>query len=145
MLAILHALPSLRWQECLIGVLTLATILLWKKTRSRIPGYLVGLLIASVLGLVFNHWTDLHIATIDDRFHYQLDGRTLPGIPGILPQFVLPWNWPDTHGASITLSLATFKTLLGAAFAIAVLGALESLLSWWTIATRPTNSPTFRM
>lgn len=127
-LAILHALPSLRWQECLIGVLTLVTIILWKKTRSRIPGYLVGLLIASVLGLVFNHWTELHIATIDDRFHYQLGGQTLPGIPGIVPQFVLPWNWPDTHGASITLSWTTFKTLLGAAFAIAVLGALESLL-----------------
>jgi len=127
-LAIAHALPSLRWQECLIGIVTLGTIVLWKKTRSRMPGYLMGLLLASLLGAGLNHWTGLHIATINDRFHYQLDGRTLPGIPGILPQFVLPWQWPGAHGASITLSLATFKTLLGAAFAIAVLGALESLL-----------------
>lgn len=127
-MAILDALPSLRWQECLIGVVTLVTIVLWKKTRSRIPGYLAGLILASLLGAGFNHWTGLHIITIDERFHYQLGGQTLPGIPGMLPQFVLPWHWPDAHGSSITLSLATFKTLLGAAFAIAVLGALESLL-----------------
>jgi len=128
LLGIVQALPSLRWQECLVGAMTFGIILAWKQTRSRIPAYLIALVIASLFTAGFNHWSDLHITTIDDRFNYLLNGQTLPGIPGILPQFVLPWHWPDAHGGEIVLSLASFKTLLGAAFAIAVLGALESLL-----------------
>jgi SulP family sulfate permease len=128
-LAIIQALPTLRWQELLIGVVSFSIIMLWKKIHSRIPGYLIALLVGSLLGLAFNHWTnDLHITTIATRFSYELGGQTLPGIPGTIPQFVLPWNWPGADGQAMQLSLATFKTLLGAAFAIAVLGALESLL-----------------
>ncbi|MCO6063171.1 SulP family inorganic anion transporter, partial [Pseudomonas sp. MOB-449] len=55
---------------------------------------------------------------------YSLDGVTHPGIPPYLPGFALPWQLPD----AAPLSLALVRELLAPAMAIAMLGAIESLL-----------------
>ena len=47
------------------------------------------------------------------------------GIPQLLPQLVLPWDMP---GSSFTLSWDSLRALLPAAFSMAMLGAIESLL-----------------
>lgn len=62
------------------------------------------------------------IATIGTRFHTVIDGVEVPGIPSTLPVPALPW-------AELDLDFAKLRALLPAAFAIALLGAIESLLS----------------
>jgi SulP family sulfate permease len=53
----------------------------------------------------------------------------VPGIPRLPPLPVLPWNLPGPGGAPFHLNLATLRLLAPAAIAIALLGAIESLLS----------------
>jgi SulP family sulfate permease len=66
------------------------------------------------------------MSTIGSQFHYVLaDGSQGNGIPQLLPQLVLPWDLP---GSSFTLSWASLQALLPAAFSMALLGAIESLL-----------------
>ena len=67
-----------------------------------------------------------HVATIGSQFHYILaDGSQGNGIPQLLPQLVLPWNMPESN---FTLSWSSLQALLPAAFSMAMLGAIESLL-----------------
>ena len=67
-----------------------------------------------------------HVATIGSQFHYILtDGSQGNGIPQLLPQLVLPWDMP---GSDFTLSWSSLQALLPAAFSMAMLGAIESLL-----------------
>ena len=67
-----------------------------------------------------------HVATIGSQFHYVLaDGSQGSGIPQLLPQLVLPRDMP---GSSFTLSWDSLRALLPAAFSMAMLGAIESLL-----------------
>ena len=46
---ILRSLPTINWQETLIGGFTLTVLLLWPRLRSKIPGHLVALLTGSVV------------------------------------------------------------------------------------------------
>ena len=122
----LRALPTLQWQEALIGLSTLAVIFLWKKVPLRIPGYLVAMLLGTGLALVFNQSAALpDVDTIATRFSYTLDGKTFSGIPPIAPRFSLPWG---TETTSLAELFSLSQTLFSAAFAIAILGGLESLL-----------------
>ena len=67
-----------------------------------------------------------HLATIGSQFHYVLaDGSQGNGIPQLLPQLVLPWDLPNSE---FTLTWDSIRTLLPAAFSMAMLGAIESLL-----------------
>src|SRR5690606_851350 len=69
------------------------------------------------------------VDTIGSRFSYLLpDGTTGAGIPPILPEFVWPWHQPGADGRPIGLSWTLLQLLLPAAFSIARLGAIESLL-----------------
>ncbi|MGD2119634.1 MAG: C4-dicarboxylic acid transporter DauA [Chromatiales bacterium] len=126
---IIQASPGLDWQESLIGMITLAVLLVWPKMRSRIPGHLVALLIGTVAAWLLGQFVEgFGVATIGSRFSYEINGITGQGIPPLLPQFEWPWLLPDANGAPIGLSFGLVHTLLGAAITIAVLGALESLL-----------------
>ena len=127
--ALAVALPTLRWQELTIGALTLTTLILWKKVPGRIPAYLVALLVGSVTALLFNHNDALpDVDTIASRFHFDLNGFSGSGIPPVAPHFLLPWQLPGPDGQPIGLSWDLLRALLGPAFSIALLGALESLL-----------------
>ena len=56
------------------------------------------------------------------------DGTTGHGIPNVLPEFALPWNIPNAQGEVINWNFDRIQDLLPAAFSMAVLGAIESLL-----------------
>src|SRR5690554_7751455 len=69
------------------------------------------------------------VETIGSRFSYLMpDGSTGAGIPTFLPDFAWPWQQAGADGQPLGLSWDLFRELIPAAFAIAMLGAIESLL-----------------
>ena len=123
--ALAMALPTINVGDAAIGVVTLGTLILWPRLGIRLPGHLPALLAGCAVMLVVNLLGG-DVATIGSQFHYQLaDGTQGNGIPQLLPQLVLPWDMP---GSSFTLSWASLQALLPAAFSMAMLGAIESLL-----------------
>lgn len=124
-----HALPTLNLGDLIVGLATLLVLTQWRRLRLPIPGHLpaviVGTLVALVLGLF-----DFNLATIGSAFTYTLpDGTTGQGIPSVLPELTLPWHIPNRNGELVEWNFATMQALLPAAFSMAVLGAIESLLS----------------
>lgn len=122
-----QALPSLRFADALIGALTLATLILWPRLVPKIPGHLAALAVGTLAGLAMVHFGQ-GPETLGERFHYQQDGLTLPGIPPMLPDFAWPWELAGADGAPLGLSFELLRALLPSALAIAMLGAIESLL-----------------
>ncbi|ANJ91597.1 C4-dicarboxylic acid transporter DauA [Serratia plymuthica] len=126
--ALVQALPTLDIGDTLIGAVTLLILVLWPKLGVRVPGHLPALLAGmAVMGILalFDH----QVATIGSRFSYLLaDGSRGHGIPPILPQLMLPWDLPAADGKPMPLSWQTLSALLPAAFSMAMLGAIESLL-----------------
>ena len=51
------------------------------------------------------------------------------GIPPLPPLPILPWHLHDAAQSGFTLDYQTIRALLPAAFAIAMLGAIESLMA----------------
>lgn len=126
---IFQALPTLNWHEAGVGLLTLVTLFWWRSLESKIPPHLIGLIVGSGIAWLANLFLpNFEVATIGSSFHYVVDGIVGNGIPPFLPEFTLPWNFPDKTGHPIGLSFELIRSLMGAAFAIAILGALESLL-----------------
>lgn len=129
-IALWHALPTSRWPDAIAAGATLAVLVLLPRFTKRIPAPLVALP-AAALGayIVGRVWPAYSVATIQDRFSYVLDGVTRPGIPQLAPHFAWPWQLPGPDGAPLKLTLELVRALAGSAFAIAILGAIESLLS----------------
>ncbi|MDQ6962480.1 MAG: C4-dicarboxylic acid transporter DauA [Mariprofundaceae bacterium] len=126
---IIYALPSLQWQEILIASITLFVLIAWPKCNSSIPSHLVALAVGSALAYAGQYFIpSFSVATIGTAFHYSIDGILGHGIPPIAPQFAWPWQLPNAQGTPIGLSFDLISSLFGAAFAIAILGAIESLL-----------------
>lgn len=87
-----------------VGILSLSILLLWPRVSKRIPASLIAVLLtAAVVGLL-----DLPVNTIGDLYV----------ISSALPEFQMP-----------DLSYETVSAVLPDAFTIAVLAAIESLLS----------------
>lgn len=122
----LTALPTFRWQEAFVGFATLIIIFWWKKVPVRLPGYLVAMLLGTALATIFNH-TDIlpDVDTIATRFSYKVGELSFTGIPPMAPSFAMPWA---IEMDSLEEVYTLFTSLFGAALAIAILGALESLL-----------------
>ncbi len=130
MTVLLRALPSARWPEVTLGATTLAILIVWPSLSRRIPAPLVALTVASLLGVALDRWSGgAPVATIANRFHFLAGGVTHAGIPRLPPLPLLPWHLPDAAGAPIGLSFRLVRELIPSAFAIAMLGAIESLLS----------------
>lgn len=124
------ALPTMHASDFGIGVLTLALLILWPRIDGRVPAPLIALTVATTLAFVLGHTGGFHVATINSRFSYLAgDGLVRAGIPRIAPQPVLPWHLAGPHGEPLRLSFGLIRALLPSAFAIAMLGAIESLLS----------------
>ncbi|MFT4939704.1 MAG: SulP family sulfate permease [Paraglaciecola sp.] len=120
---------TIRWQEMLVGLSTLVLIFVWKRLNNRIPGYLVALCWGTLLALMFNSFDWLPgVETIASRFSYSLDGNLFSGIPPMAPAFSFPWQLPGADGGELQISVEFMRAMLQAAFTIAILGALESLL-----------------
>ena len=119
--ALAAALPSVRLWDVAAGVLTLTLLLLWPRLGSKVPAPLVALgLVAVAAVLAGPRLPGFEVATVASRFG---------GIPPQPPVPLLPWALPTPAGAHEGLSLDLFRSLLPSAFAIAMLGAMESLLS----------------
>ncbi|MCK0105203.1 C4-dicarboxylic acid transporter DauA [Marinobacter sp. S0848L] len=121
-------MPALDGMSTLVAAATLAVMLLWPRLRTPVPPHLPAVVIGSLLALWFNA-NGAAIETIGSRFSYLLpDGSTGAGIPPFLPEFTWPWQQLNADGEPVGLSWAMLQELLPAAFAIAMLGAIESLL-----------------
>jgi len=121
------ALPSANLGDGIIGIACLAILIVWPRWVPRIPGHLVALTIGALLGLALEHG-GLAVATLGERFSYMVEGVSHPGIPPFLPSFDWPWNLPGPDGQPLHLSYDLIRQLMAPAFAIAMLGAIESLL-----------------
>ncbi|HKI62685.1 MAG TPA: C4-dicarboxylic acid transporter DauA [Mariprofundaceae bacterium] len=137
--AIIQALPSIQWQEVFIALTTLTVLLTWNRLGTRIPSHLAALVIGTFLAWLGSISMDgFAVSTVASEFHYSFSvfpdagavgaAITGNGIPPLAPQFLWPWEQPDALGHPIGLSLHLLSTLFGAAIAIALLGAIESLL-----------------
>ncbi|MDO9281043.1 MAG: SulP family inorganic anion transporter [Methylotenera sp.] len=103
---LIQAVPTLQLETTALALLTLAVLLLSPRVFKRIPSPLIAMVVATVVQWFFNFE---HVATI---------GSAFGGIPQTLPHFQVP---------SVTFS--EVLKLIGPAFTIALLGAIESLLS----------------
>ena len=126
--AILTALPTISWANTAVGVVTLFILTQWHKLRLPVPGHLPAVIIGTLMALVLGQF-GFSVETIGTAFQYTLsDGTTGHGIPNVLPEFALPWNIPNAQGEVINWSFDRIQDILPAAFSMAVLGAIESLL-----------------
>jgi sulfate permease, SulP family len=124
------AMPAAHLPDLVIGAATLSILILWPRISSRVPGPLVALTITSVLAFALSRSVPgFQVATIGSRFSYIVDGVTHRGIPRLPPLPVLPWSLPGGGGQPLELSIELIRQLLPSAFTIAMLGAIESLLS----------------
>lgn len=110
--------------EFFIGALTLSLLIFWQKTKSKIPSALIALTITTIVVAFLNIYFNIDISTINSTFNYKIGSLEGTGIPPIPLQFSLPWSFL----APEDINFALIYKLLPHAIAIAVLGALESLL-----------------
>ncbi len=93
----------------IVGILSVVIIALTPKVSKKIPGSLVAIIVMTVAALILkNYFGVTTIETIGDRF----------SVSSAIP---------DAHMPAMTLD--TIKSLVAPALTIAVLGAIESLLS----------------
>lgn len=103
---------SLNFYSFGMAVVCLAVIFLWPKVTKKIPGSLIVIVLATLVNLLISHFAGenpvWHTDIIKDRY----------SIPNGLPKPALP-----------DFSLSTIKTVFPTACSIAILAAIESLLS----------------
>jgi sulfate permease, SulP family len=116
--------------ELLVGAVTFALLRLWPRVTTRLPPAIVALPIAALLAAAIP-WLvpGVQVATIASRFHTVMGGLTVDGIPPLPPMPLLPWLQPGPGGQPFELSFETLRAIVPSAFAVAMLGAIESLLS----------------
>jgi SulP family sulfate permease len=114
---------STRLAELLVAAATVILLRAIPRFIKSVPAPLLAIGLVSVATLLLHRaYPEFEIATIGSRFHTKVNGVVVAGIPPVLPAPALPWG-PSG------LSFATVRELVPSAFAIAMLGAIESLLS----------------
>lgn len=102
-------LGTIDWWSAMIGILSVCIIVVSPRFSKRIPGSLIAIILMTVVALLLKQYAGVTtIETIGDRF----------AISNQLPQAQLP-----------QLSWDVLKSLVSPAITIAILGAIESLLS----------------
>jgi len=128
--AMAAALPGMKWQELAIGAMTLAILIYWPRISRKAPGPLVALTAAALAAVALSGLGEGYaVDTLATRFSYEMEGQTHAGIPRMPPTFAWPWTWGGPGGEPLTLNIAFVRDLLPSALTIAMLGAIESLLS----------------
>jgi SulP family sulfate permease len=106
-----------------VAAVTLALLVLWPRVTRAVPAPLVAIGLVTAAATLLGHaWPAFHVATIGSRFHTTVGGHEVAGIPQVPPLPMVPWG----QGG---MTLAMVRELVSPAFAIAMLGAIESLLS----------------
>jgi SulP family sulfate permease len=105
MRVLFESAATVRWQTVAVSATALAIILFWPRITRRVPGSIVALLVTTVGAALLR----LPVETIGTRFG---------GIPQGFPHFA----FPSLHSEHIV-------PLLPSAFTVALLAAVESLLS----------------
>jgi SulP family sulfate permease len=110
-----------------IAAVTIGLLLGLPRVLKRVPAPLVALTLVSLLVLVCQHyWPGFHASTIGnlDKFSFKLGNEVRHGIPPLPPIPIVPWRL-----SGLSLDYHTIRELLPSAFAIAMLGAIESLMA----------------
>lgn len=97
------------WLTTAVGVVSILIIALTPKLSKKVPGSLLAIILMTIGVYFLNAYTDMHVTTIGDQF-----GEIKAAIPAL--------QMPD-------MSWENVKSLMPTAMVIAVLGAIESLLS----------------
>jgi sulfate permease, SulP family len=114
---------TMRIPEIIVAAVTFALLRLIPRVVKKIPAPLLAIGAVAIATALLHHYDPaFEVATIGSRFHAKVNGVDVAGIPPILPAPALPWG-------SAGLSFAAVRELVPSAFAIAMLGAIESLLS----------------
>lgn len=101
---IFRSISTINTTALLVGVISLVILIIWPYISKKIPGSLIAVLVSAALVKVM----DLNVNTIGDLYT----------ISSSLPHFTMP-----------TVTYDTVRNVLPDAFTIAVLAAIESLLS----------------
>lgn len=126
--ALLLAAESAYWPSMLVAAVTFLVMLQWPRLKTPIPPHLPAVVLGTVAALILA-WLDFPVETIGSRFAFTTaDGSAGSGIPDMLPSFAWPWSLPGADGQALVWSSEMVKDLLAAAFAMAMLAAIESLL-----------------
>jgi SulP family sulfate permease len=122
------AADTAHWPSMLVAVVTLLVMVRWPRLKSPIPPHLPAILAGTFVAWLLQWW-QWPVDTIGSRFQYiSADGITMAGIPNLLPSWQWPWLQPAADGSPLQWNSQVVKDLLAAAFAMAMLGAIESLL-----------------
>ncbi len=120
-LALWRALPSWRWVDALVGAVTLATLVLTTRLTRHVPAALVAIPLGALLALALQAANpDWSAETIQSRFG---------GVPQVPPALVVPWTVQDPSHGPLPFNWDAVRGLALSGLAIALLGAIESLLS----------------
>lgn len=122
------SLGQTHWPSLVTGAVTLTVLLGWHRLGRRFPAHLPALLAGTGVALLLQA-AGYDIASIGSRFSFTWpDGSAGQGIPPFWPEFAWPWQVADANGQVPQWNWAMVQALLPAAFSIAMLGAIESLL-----------------
>ena len=102
--AVAANISTFNWQALLVGLVCLAILIFWPRVNDKIPGSLVAVIVGAVMVPLFG----MNVNTIGDLYTIQAG----------LPQFQAP-----------QLSFELFRNELSNGVTIAILAAIESLLS----------------
>lgn len=114
MIVIIRSISTINWYSFAMAAISLAFIFIWSKFIKKIPGSFVVIILATVISIILEKTCGLKTDTIGQF----ANGAEHYVIPTTLPAPQLP-----------DFSIKTIITLFPTAISIAVLAAIESLLS----------------
>lgn len=105
----IHNLSTMDYTTAIVGVISIIIIIFSHKISKKIPGSLIAIVVITILCFCLRHFFNINtIETIGDRF-------------------MLDNHLPNIQGASFNMQ--TINLLFPAAFTLAILGSIESLIS----------------
>ena len=115
-------ITTLQWDAVAVSVVSIVIIVACTRWMKRLPGSLIAIIVTTATVYFTNQSGLTHVATIGDRF-----GNITASLPHI-NAFHLDWKslFTDAQGH---FTFNTLSALFPSAFVIAILGAIESLLS----------------
>ena len=105
----IESFNTINWYSFGIAAISLIVIFLWPKINKKVPGSLIVIILATVVSVILEHTLGWKTDTIGSRYGAIPSSLPAPTIPGI--------------------NLELIKQLFPTAISIAVLAAIESLLS----------------